>query len=149
MIEKDIEIARSRGTALGNYQYDDIEECRRHIELIVDLCRDIKDTCHADVRKVFAKSAGKLEEDLTFIRKNELRINSNNAEAIAHLNKITLIKKNLALELRTLIERVKTLDYENKDLQNKINTLDVSYHQNDTFLPLYFCSINMRRSLQT
>jgi hypothetical protein len=52
-----------------------IEECRRHIELIVELCRDIKGTCHHDVRKVFAKVAEKLEEDLGFIRKHELRIN--------------------------------------------------------------------------
>lgn len=42
-IEKDIELNRQRGT-VGNY--DDLEECRRHIELIIDLCRDIKETCH-------------------------------------------------------------------------------------------------------
>ena len=56
-IEKDIEVNRIRGTAIGKYQYDDIEECRRHCELIIELCRDIKDTCHTDVRKVFARSA--------------------------------------------------------------------------------------------
>ena len=52
-----------------------MEECRRHIELIVDLCRDIKGTCHADVRKVFALAAEKLEEDLCYIRRHEMRIN--------------------------------------------------------------------------
>jgi hypothetical protein len=31
------------------------------------------------VRKVFARSAEKLEDDLSYIRKNEVRINSNNA----------------------------------------------------------------------
>lgn len=69
---------------MGNY--DDLEECRRHIELIIDLCRDIKDTCHQDVRKVFASSAEKLEDDLAYIRKNEIRINQNNANQITKLN---------------------------------------------------------------
>lgn len=50
--------------------------------MIVDLCKDIKGTCHADVRKVFAKVAEKLEDDLTFIRKHEIRINQNNFDAI-------------------------------------------------------------------
>lgn len=52
-----------------------IEECRRHIELIIELCNEIKDTCHYDVRKVFTKAAECLEEDLSFIRKQEIRIN--------------------------------------------------------------------------
>jgi hypothetical protein len=54
---------------------EEIEECRRHIELIVDMCKDVKNTCHADVRKVFAKAAEILEVDLNFIRKHEIRIN--------------------------------------------------------------------------
>lgn len=61
----------------------EVEECRRHIELIIELCRDIRATCHQDVRQVFAKIAEKLEDDLTFIRKHETRINQNNAESIA------------------------------------------------------------------
>jgi hypothetical protein len=68
---------------------DEVEECRRHIELIIELCKDIKGTCHTDVRKVFAKVAEKLEEDLAFIRKHEIRINNHNANAIGELNKIT------------------------------------------------------------
>ncbi len=59
-----------------------MEECRRHIEMIVEMCRDIKNTCGPDVRKVFARSAEILEEHLGFIRKNEVRINSNNAKSI-------------------------------------------------------------------
>lgn len=109
-IDKEIELSRQRGVMSpgGNaYQYDDVEECRRHIELIIELCRDIKNTCHQDVRKVFARSAEKLEEDLSFIRKNEIRINQNNANSINQLNKITLTKKNLAQELRGLIDVVK------------------------------------------
>jgi hypothetical protein len=54
---------------------EDVEECRRHIELIIELCKDIKGTCHSDVRKVFGKVAEKLEDDLAFIRKHEIRIN--------------------------------------------------------------------------
>jgi hypothetical protein len=84
-IEKEIELNRQRGTRGGGL-IEEVEECRRHIELIVDLCKDIKNTCHHDVRKVFGKVAEKLEEDLEFIRKHEIRINNNNAEAIARLN---------------------------------------------------------------
>lgn len=62
---------------------EEVEECRRHIELIIDLCKDIKDTCHQDVRKVFAKVAESLENNLNFIRKHEIRINQNNSEAIS------------------------------------------------------------------
>ena len=48
------------------------------------------------MRKVFGKVAEQLEEDLEFIRKHEIRINENNADAIAQLNKITSTKKELA-----------------------------------------------------
>lgn len=51
---------RTRGG--GKNDYEDFEECRRHIELIIELCRDIRETCHYDVRKVFSKSAEALEE---------------------------------------------------------------------------------------
>jgi hypothetical protein len=36
---------------------EDFEECRRHVELIIELCKDIKASCHSDVRKVFAHAA--------------------------------------------------------------------------------------------
>ena len=68
-IEKDLQLINLRGQ---NDMTDDVEECRRHIELIVEMCRDIRLTCHQDVRKVFAKSAETLEEDLAFIRKHEI-----------------------------------------------------------------------------
>ena len=45
------------------------------MELIIELCKDIKDTCHYDVRKVFVKAAESLEGELEFIRKHEIRIN--------------------------------------------------------------------------
>ena len=95
-IEKEIELNKQRGGGGGlikggrsNSIEEEVEECRRHIELIIDLCKEIKGTCHSDVRKVFAKVAEKLEEDLAFIRKHEIRINNHNAHAIGELNKIT------------------------------------------------------------
>ena len=42
----------------------DFEECRRHLELIIEMCNDIRQSSHHEVRKVFASSAEKLEEDL-------------------------------------------------------------------------------------
>ena len=42
-IERDIELFKTRGSGALS---DEIEECRRHIELIIDLCKDIKETCH-------------------------------------------------------------------------------------------------------
>ncbi len=112
-IEKDVLLIRQRGT--GELS-DDIEECRRHIELIIELCTDVKNTCHSDVRKVFAKASELLQEDLAYIRKHEIRINNNNAKDILHLNGITQTKKQLAGELRGLIEVVKRLDYECKNI---------------------------------
>lgn len=85
-IEKDLELIRTRGK---NDLTEDFEECRRHIELIIELCKDIQQSCHSDVRKIFAKAVEVLENELTFIRKNEIRINQNNATAILKLNSIT------------------------------------------------------------
>ena len=49
-IEKDLELIKQ-----GGLLDDDIEECRRHIELIIELCKDIQGAIHSDVRKIFAK----------------------------------------------------------------------------------------------
>lgn len=119
-IQKEIDLNRLRGT-----DFEELEECRRHLELVVDLCREIKDTCGPDVRQVFSRSAETLEEQLSFVRKHEQRINRNNAEAITRLNEITQRKKALAQELRRLIDVVKHQDFDHKDLQNKVKTLDV------------------------
>ena len=121
-IQKDVELNRVRGG-------DDLEECRRHTELIVDLCKEIKDTCGPDVRGVFARSAETLEDQLSFVRKHEQRINQHNAAAITQLNQITQRKKGLAQELRALIDVVKRQDFENKELQNKAKTLDHQYEE--------------------
>lgn len=34
---------------------EEIEECRRHYELIEEMCRDIRTNINSDVRKVFQK----------------------------------------------------------------------------------------------
>ena len=72
-IEKDLELIQQRGA--GSLD-EDIEECRRHTELIVELCRDIQGAIHSDVRKVFAMVGNQLTDELATIRKHEVRINS-------------------------------------------------------------------------
>ena len=44
-IEKEIEILKKTGGDNTN----DFEDCRRHIELIIDMCHDIKESSHYDV----------------------------------------------------------------------------------------------------
>lgn len=111
-IEKDIEILKKSGGDNTN----DFEDCRRHIELIIEMCYDIRESSHNDVRKVFAHSAEVLESDMAFIRKHEIRINKQNEDDITHLGEITKKKKELARELRSLITRVKDFDYQNKEI---------------------------------
>lgn len=86
------------------------------------MCHDIRGSSHHDVRKVFAHAGESLERDMAFIRKNEIRINKQNEDAITHLGSITKKKKELARELRQLITRVKEFDYESKELQSHILT---------------------------
>lgn len=68
--------------------------------MIIEMCNDIRQSSHHEVRKVFASSAEKLEDDLSFIRKNEIRINKQNEKAITKLGEITQQKKLLAGQLR-------------------------------------------------
>ena len=65
---------------------------------------------------MFAKVGESLESDLQFVRKHEIRINENNAKSIGELNSIAGKKRSLANELRKLIEVVKHMDYNNKNL---------------------------------
>jgi uncharacterized protein (UPF0335 family) len=58
------------------------------------------------------------------------------------LNGITNNKKSIATELRSIIDQVKNLDYENKDMQSEIISITVSYTQ---FTNL-FCRTNMMKS---
>lgn len=48
-IEKDTQLAMGYGGVLP----DEIEDCRRHYELIEEMCREIKGAITLDVRKVF------------------------------------------------------------------------------------------------
>jgi uncharacterized protein (UPF0335 family) len=58
------------------------------------------------------------------------------------LNGITNNKKSIATELRSIIDQVKNLDYENKDMQSEIISITVSY----TKFTNLFCRTNMMKS---
>jgi len=126
-IEKDLELIKQRGG--GSLVDEDVEECRRHIELIIDLSHDIKKSCHSDVRSVFARVGETLNDDLSTIRRHESRINSHNEKAIVRLNEITQHKKLLAVQLRQIIDSVKQLDYDNKHIHNTIVAIQNSYDE--------------------
>ena len=50
-IEEEIEILKKQGGDLGGaYSLNQHEECRRHIELIIEMCQDIKQSSHHEVR---------------------------------------------------------------------------------------------------
>ena len=66
---------------------------------------------------------------MQFIRKNEIRINKQNEKAIINLGKITVQKKKLATELRSLISVVRDLDYDNKEIQSQIRTYSNEYDE--------------------
>ena len=74
-IEKDNQLWLGQGN--GSLP-DEIEECRRHYELIEEMCRDIKANINKDVRKVFQRAGETLNDDLTKIRLKEKRINNEN-----------------------------------------------------------------------
>ena len=59
----------------------------------MELCKDIRDSCHIDVRAVFARAADSLDHELEFIRKSEIRINKNHSDDIKRLNSIQATKK--------------------------------------------------------
>ena len=42
----------------------EFEEYLRHMELIIDMCNDIKQSSHYDVRKVFQESIERLNDQL-------------------------------------------------------------------------------------
>jgi len=107
-MEKELAMAKSLGAAPNGD--GDFEECRNHVNIIIDLCNDIKEASHPDVRKFFARYFEQLDDELNFIRKQERRINENNAQDISKLNSIASSKKQIAADLRGLIESVKSLD---------------------------------------
>lgn len=67
----------------------DFDEYFRHLECIIEMCKDIKTASHHDVRKVFERSIEGLDDQLKFIRQNEIRINRQNETPITNLGTIT------------------------------------------------------------
>mmetsp|Transcript_24697 Transcript_24697/g.33030 ORF Transcript_24697/g.33030 Transcript_24697/m.33030 type:complete len:142 (+) Transcript_24697:1655-2080(+) len=63
------------------------------------------------------------------IRMHEMRMNKQNHSQVVTLNAITQKKKGLATELRAVIDRVKAMDYESKDLSNAISAKEHDYEE--------------------
>mgnify|MGYP000935225425 CR=1 FL=1 len=124
-IEKEIEILKKTGGDNTN----DFEDCRRHLELIIEMCHDIKESSHYDVQKVFMHSGEELENQLAIIRKNEIRINNQNEKQITHLGEITKKKKAFAQELRHLITKVKEFDQQHRECQAQIIAAQNAYDE--------------------
>lgn len=59
-IEEELEFLKKQGGDTSN----DFDEFRRHIELIIEMCNDIKQSSHHEVRKVFSHSIESLDNDL-------------------------------------------------------------------------------------
>lgn len=70
-----------------------------------------------------------MNDDLATIRRHESRINSQSEKDILHLNEITQNKKVLAVQLRQIIDSVKSLDYENKQIHNSLVSTQNSYDE--------------------
>ena len=58
-----------------------------------------------------------------------MRINRETKDKIEQLNSITQTKKNLAMELRAVIDTVKQLDFENKEVQNDLLSKEHAYEE--------------------
>lgn len=125
-IEKELDLSNQRGQGTLD---DEIEEHRRHLEMIIELCHEIQSSCEHNVRKVFARVGETLADELTKIRRHEQRINRDQNAQIISLNGITQKKKGLATELRAVIDRVKAMDFESKGLSNTIHTKDHEYEE--------------------
>ena len=108
---------------------DEVEEHRRHLDMIIECCQEIKSSSGYDVRRVFSRVGNSMDRDLTKIRNHETRINENQKDQINSLGTITQRKKDLATELRAVIDRVKGMDYEAKDLSNACATKNHEYEE--------------------
>ena len=58
-IQKDVELAKQRG---AGYMTEEIEEHRRHVELILDCCKEIQSSSGYDVRQIFSRVGDTLNE---------------------------------------------------------------------------------------
>jgi hypothetical protein len=64
---------------------------------------------------------------LAKVRIHEQRINVENESSILQLNQITIGKKQLAVELRQIIDTVKHLDYVQKETSNELSRVQNAY----------------------
>ena len=89
-VEKDVQLMIGQGS--GDLP-EEIEEARRHYDLIQEMCKDIKSNINTDVRRVFQRAGETLDDELSKIRGHEKRINTQNEAEITRLNSITSGKK--------------------------------------------------------
>lgn len=73
-IEKDTQLVNGYGGVLP----EQIEECRRHYDLIEEMCKEIKMAVNQDVQRVFQRTGESLSSDLSKVRLHEQRINAQN-----------------------------------------------------------------------
>lgn len=66
-IEKDIQLVNGYGGVLP----EEIEECRRHYDLIEEMCREIKSASNKDVQREFQRAGEQLASDLQKVRIHE------------------------------------------------------------------------------
>ena len=97
--------------------------------MILECCREIQSSCGPETRRVFARVGESLAAALDKIRARETRMNTQHGAQVATLNQITQKKKGLATELRAVIDRVKAMDYEGKDLSNAIQAKEHDYEE--------------------
>ena len=97
--------------------------------MIIECCQEIQSSLGEETRRVFSRAGAALSNALEKIRKHEMRMNKQHGNQVTKLNQITQKKKNLAIELRAVIDRVKSMDYESKDLSNAIATKEGEYEE--------------------
>ena len=79
--------------------------------------------------RVFARVGEAMSDSLEKIRKHEMRMNKSQHKQVRTLNQITQKKKGLATELRAVIDRVKGMDFEGKDISNAIYAKEHDYEE--------------------
>ena len=99
------------------------------MEMIIECCREIQSSTGHETRRVFARVGESLTDALDKIRAHETRMNKTHEQQVMALNQITQRKKGLATELRAVIDRVKAMDYESKDLSNAIHAKEHDYEE--------------------
>lgn len=97
--------------------------------MIIELCQEIQSSLGSETRRVFARVGEALTDALEKIRTHEMSMNKSHNKQVRTLNQITQKKKGLATELRAVIDRVKGMDFESKDLSNAIHAKEGEYEE--------------------